>query len=245
MAEWIYGRRTVKEQLDALPGSCELLLLAEGAEIPHGIKRSAEAAGVKIDRQSRDKIEQLTDGGNHQGVCLRVKSFEYVDIDIITARLARPAGEGTPLIFALDCVQDPRNLGAVLRVADAVGAAGVIIPKDRAAGVTAYAARSAAGAAAVVPVAQVTNLARTLTELDKERMWIIGASHKATHTIFETRVNAPTVLVLGSEEKGMRPNVEKRCHSLAALPMMGQVDSLNISVAAGAMAYEVYRQLNA
>jgi 23S rRNA (guanosine2251-2'-O)-methyltransferase len=234
MAEWIYGRRTVKEQLDALPASCELLLIAEGAEMPQGIKRSAEAAGIKIDRQGRDKIEQLTDGGNHQGVCLRVKSFEYVDIDVITARLKRPEGEGTPLIFALDCVQDPRNLGAVLRVADAVGAAGVIIPKDR-----------AAGAAAVVPVAQVTNLARTLTELDKERMWIIGASHNATHTIFETRVNAPTVLVLGSEEKGMRPNVEKRCHSLAALPMMGQVDSLNISVAAGALAYEIYRQLNA
>jgi 23S rRNA (guanosine2251-2'-O)-methyltransferase len=242
LSEWIYGRRTVREHIDALPKSCELLLIAEGAEFPQGIKRAAEGAGLKIDRQKRETLDRLSDGGNHQGVCMQVKSYEYVDIDVITARLARP--DATPLIFALDCIQDPRNLGAVLRVADAVGAAGVIIPKDRAAGVTAYAARSSAGASASVPVALVTNLARTLTELNKEGMWTVGATHKATHTIFETRINAPTVLVLGSEDKGMRPNVEKRCHSLAALPMLGQVDSLNVSVAAGAMAFEIYRQLN-
>ena len=132
MSEWIYGRRTVREHIDALPDSCELLLIADGAEFPQGIKRAAEAAGLKIDRQKREKLEQLSDGGNHQGVCMQVKSYEYVDIDVITARLKRP--DATPLIFALDCIQDPRNLGAVLRVADAVGAAGVIIPKDRAAG---------------------------------------------------------------------------------------------------------------
>ena len=142
----------------------------------------------------------------------------------------------------LDSIQDPRNLGAVIRVADGVGAAGVVIPKDRAAGVTASAARSAAGASVSVPVAQVVNLARTLRELKKKDFYILGASHEGQNSLFEVPFTFPLAMVLGAEGAGLRPNVAAQCDGLAALPMEGQVTSLNVSVAAGVVAYEAYRR---
>jgi 23S rRNA (guanosine2251-2'-O)-methyltransferase len=238
--EWIYGRHPVREHLETLPGTCERLLIAEGSRPDPELEEAARRAGVPVERVPKAKIDRQAAGANHQGVCLLVSGWGYRDLDEIVARVRRP--EGTPLVFALDCVQDPRNLGAVIRVADGVGAAGVIVPKDRAAGLTAAAARSAAGAAATMPVAQVTNLARTLRELKDEGLWIVGASHEAERTVFDLKAPFPAVLVLGAEGSGLRQNVAAQCDALAKLPMLGTVSSLNVSVAAGVFAYELWRK---
>lgn len=240
MKEWIYGRRAVAEHLKLLPATCEKLLVAEGATVDADILAGAERAGVPTEKVPRKKIEALAQGANHQGLALLTSGLEYAEEDeVFDAALsaARPK-----LVLALDCVQDPGNLGAILRVADGVGAAGVVIPKDRAAGLTAAVARSAAGAAASVKVAQVVNLARSLDKFKDAGFWIVGASHEAEKTIFEVEVRTPVVLVLGAEGEGIRPNVAKRLDVTAKLPMLGAVSSLNVSVAAGVFAYELLRR---
>lgn len=240
MAEWIYGRRTVAEHLREAPGTCERLLVARESRIPPEVLEAAREAGLTPDPVARRELDEAAGGANHQGVCLRVGGWGYRDLEDLVARAREPGR--LPLLVALDCVQDPRNLGAVLRVADGVGAAGVVIPQDRAAGLGAAAARTASGALATVPVARVVNLARALRELSEQGFWALGASGEAAGGLFEAEVPFPCVLVLGGEHQGLRRNVAAACHRLAALPMAGAVGSLNVAVAAGVFSYELLRR---
>ncbi|MDF1556431.1 MAG: 23S rRNA (guanosine(2251)-2'-O)-methyltransferase RlmB [Deferrisomatales bacterium] len=239
MAEWIYGRRTVAEHLAAAPGTCLKLVVAQGRRLPPDLEDAARAAGVCAEELAPAALDRLAEGGNHQGVCLRVGGWGYVSLEDLLARLV---GHPFPLLLALDQVQDPHNLGAVLRVADGVGAVGVILPKDRAAGLGAAAARTAAGAAATVPVAQVVNLARSLDACAAAGCAVVGAAGEGSVSLYDCPVHLPAVLVLGSEHRGIRPNVAKRCRTLVSLPMAGQVGSLNVAVACGVIAYELRRR---
>lgn len=236
--EWICGRRPVTEHMRLLPDACEKLAVAEGAAVEREILDAAAALGLLVERVQKRKLDALVPGANHQGVALLVKGLEYAEVDDIREAAQKSRG----FVIALDCVQDPGNLGAILRVADGAGAAGVVITKDRSAGLTPAVARSAAGAAAAVKVARVVNLARELDEFRDAGFWIIGASHEAKDTIFEAPASFPAVLVLGAEGEGIRPNVAKRLDSAAKLPMRGSVASLNVAVAAGVFSYELLRR---
>jgi 23S rRNA (guanosine2251-2'-O)-methyltransferase len=173
-------------------------------------------------------------------VCLELGGWSYVEPEDVMDRAREPGR--LPLILVLDSVQDPRNLGALLRVADGVGAAGVIIPTDRAAGLSPAAARAAAGATASVPVARVVNLSRALRELREAGFWAVGAAGEASRSIFDQSTPFPCVLVLGGEHKGLRPNVASHCDVLASLPMRGTLSSLNVAVAGGILSYELLRR---
>jgi len=239
MAEWIYGRRTVAEHLAAAPDTCLKLVAARGKPLPPDLAAAARAVGLSPETVTPAELDRLAAGGNHQGVCLRVGGWGYVDLEELLARLP---GHPFPLLLALDQVQDPRNLGAVLRVADGVGAVGVLLPKDRSAELGAAAARTAAGAAASVPVAQVVNLARALDACADAGCTVVGAAGEGSVSLYDCPVGLPAVLVLGGEHSGLRPNVAKRCQALVRLPMAGQVASLNVAVACGVIAYELRRR---
>ncbi len=240
MKEWIHGRRTVLEHLRLLPGTADKVFVAEGSKPDPELFTEASRQGIAVTRVPRARIEELAPYANHQGVAALVQGFAYADEDAILERAAT-AGR-LPVVVALDCVQDPRNLGAVLRVVDGAGGAGVVIPKDRSAGLNASSARSAAGAAASVPVARVVNLARSLDCFREAGYLILGASHEAAKSIYEIEVSFPLVLVMGGEGGGIRPNVAARLDCAACLPMRGGVGSLNISVAAGIFVYELGRR---
>jgi 23S rRNA (guanosine2251-2'-O)-methyltransferase len=239
MAEWIFGRRTVAEHLATLPDTCLKLVFARGRRLPEDIETAAGAAGLRGEEADPARLDQLAQGGNHQGVCLRVGGWEYAPLEELVALCPR---HPFPLLLALDQVQDPHNLGAILRVADGVGAAGLILPKDRSAALGAAAARTAAGAAASVPVAQVVNLARALDACVVAGLHVVGAGGEGATSLYDSPVPLPAVLVLGGEHRGIRPNVAKRCATMVDLPMAGRVESLNVAVAAGAISYELRRR---
>lgn len=240
MTEWLYGRRTVAEHLAVAPETCRRLLVARGARVPDDLRARAGALGLPVEEVPRARLDGLARGANHQGVCLEVGGWAYAELDALTDRALQPGR--LPVVVALDCVQDPRNLGAVLRVADGVGAAGVIIPADRAAGLGAAVARTAAGALAGVPVARVVNLARTLDALKAQGFWVLGTAGDAGGELYAAEVPLPCVVVFGGEHRGLRPNVAKRCDALVSLPMAGVVASLNVAVASGVVCYELCRR---
>jgi 23S rRNA (guanosine2251-2'-O)-methyltransferase len=241
--EWVFGRRTVAEHLGAAPETCRRLLLALGGRPPREIVEVAGRAGIPVESAPRARLDGLARGGNHQGVCLEVGGWRYADLDDLVAR-ARATGR-LPLLIALDCVQDPRNLGAVLRVADGVGAAGIVIPQDRAAGLSAAVARTASGALAPVPVARVVNLARALDDLGGKGFEAVGAADQGAEDLYRSPWQFPCVVVFGGEHQGIRPNVLRRCARTVAIPMAGTVSSLNAAVACGVVAYEVLRRFRA
>lgn len=240
MKEWIYGRRTVAEHLASAPGTCRRLLVARGSRVPENLVDRAQTLGLPVEEVSRLRLDSLVRGGNHQGVCLEVGGWSYADLEAVSGA-AREAGR-FPLLMALDGVQDPRNLGAVLRVADGAGALGVIIPADRAAGLSAAVARTAAGALASVPVARVVNLARALDELKAEGFWVVGTAVEAATDLYTAEIAFPCILVMGGEHRGLRPNVAKRCDQLISIPMAGSVASLNVAVACGVVCFELRRR---
>jgi 23S rRNA (guanosine2251-2'-O)-methyltransferase len=239
-SEWIYGRRTVAEHLKAASGTARRLLIGRGSRPPAELLASAAGLGLPVEEAERPRLDRVAKGGNHQGVCLEVAGWAYAEWEELLERALEPGR--LPLLILLDSVQDPQNLGAVLRVADGVGVAGVVLPKDRAAGLSAAVARAAAGALATVPVAQVTNLARALRELRDQGFWTLGAAAGQPRSLFEVEPSFPCALVLGGEQKGLRPLVAAQCDRLASLPMGGGVSSLNVAVAAGVFSYELLRR---
>ncbi len=234
----VIGRNAVGEVLRS-GTRLRCLHLAEGG-VGKDLKALAEAArrrGVKVVFSGRDTLDRIAGGGRHQGAAAVLDPFDYAGLD----RLVREVGESRGLLLALDSVQDPRNLGAVIRSAEALGAGGVIIPRDRQAPVTPAAERTAAGATAHLPVARVGNLARTLERLKKAGYWVIGADSGQGQPPERIDLPPPRVLVLGSEEKGLRPVILKQCDALVRIPLSGKVDSLNVAVAAGILIYELTR----
>ena len=186
----------------------------------------------------KERLDELSSDRKHQGVVAYVSAFEYATVDDILANAEKK--NEPPFIIILDDIEDPHNLGAVIRTANAAGAHGVIIPKNNAAGLTTSAVKASAGAVSYTPVARVTNISRTMEELKEQGIWFIGADMNG-EDYRKLDLKGPIGLVIGNEGKGLSPLVKKNCDFLASLPMKGEIDSLNASVAAGILAYEIMR----
>ncbi len=203
------------------------------------IKREAKKAGIRIDFIDRKRLDTMSLTGNHQGVVAKTAAYSYAEVDDILQR-AEEKGE-EPFIFVLDGIEDPHNLGAMIRTADVCGAHGVIIPKDRAVGLTATVAKASAGAINYVPVAKVTNLTRAMEELKQKGIWFAGADMDG-ELMYACNLRGPMGIVIGAEGKGLSRLVKEKCDYIVRIPLHGNIDSLNASVACGVLAYEVVRQ---
>jgi 23S rRNA (guanosine2251-2'-O)-methyltransferase len=240
---YVYGIHAVAALLAQRPDSIKKLLFANGARNPQldDLRDNAVAAGVAVQPHNRVELDVIVPGARHQGVIavMRAVSYERSEKSLpgFLAALTEPA-----LLLVLDGVQDPHNLGACLRTADAAGAHAVILPRDRASGITPVVHKVACGAVESVPIFPVTNLARTLRMLREAGIWIFGASGEAKDGLFGSGLQGPVALVLGSEGKGLRRLTREHCDHLVAIPMAGQVESLNVSVAAGVLLFEARRQ---
>ncbi len=203
------------------------------------IKREAKKQAAIIKYVTRQRLDQMSETGKHQGVIAVAAAYSYAEIEDMFS-LAEQKGE-PPFLLLLDNIEDPHNLGAIIRTANLAGAHGVIIPKDRAAGLTAVVARTSAGALNYTPVARVTNLSRTIKDLKEKGMWFVCADMDGT-TMYDLNLTGPIGLVIGSEGEGVSRLVKENCDMTASIPMKGDIDSLNASVAAGVLAYEIVRQ---
>ena len=203
------------------------------------IKREAKKQNAIIKYVTRQRLDQMSETGKHQGVIAVAAAYSYAEIEDMFS-LAEQKGE-PPFFLLLDNIEDPHNLGAIIRTANLAGAHGVIIPKDRAAGLTAVVARTSAGALNYTPVARVTNLSRTIKDLKEKGMWFVCADMDGT-AMYDLNLTGPIGLVIGSEGEGVSRLVKENCDMTASIPMKGDIDSLNASVAAGVLAYEIVRQ---
>ncbi|WP_314590974.1 23S rRNA (guanosine(2251)-2'-O)-methyltransferase RlmB [Paenibacillus terrigena] len=242
MEEFIAGKHSVMEALRS-GRTINKIWIADNAQKHLTLPILAEAKNAKIVVQNADKrkLDQMVPGVQHQGVVAQVAAYEYVEVeDILSA--AQDRGE-MPFILILDEIEDPHNLGSILRTADCTGVHGVIIPKRRSVGLTATVSKTSAGAVEYVPVARVTNLAQTIDQLKKDGVWVIGTDVEAQEELFDANhFNMPIAAIIGNESKGMGRLLKDKCDFLIKLPMAGQINSLNASVAAGVFMYEVVRQ---
>jgi 23S rRNA (guanosine2251-2'-O)-methyltransferase len=237
----VYGRHPVLELLRSSGRRAdEVAVLAGGRGPLAEVVALARRAGVKVSFRTREQLTAMAGSQDHQGVVARVTAAEYVDIEDV---LEIPRARGEPaFVIALDQVQDPRNLGALLRTADAFGAHGVVIPKHHAVGLTEAAARTAMGAVEHVRVARVTNLVAALEKLKESGVWIYGTTLGDGVAPWAADLRGPICLVLGSEGEGLRPLVARACYVMLSIPIAGAVGSLNVSAAGAVLAYEVARQ---
>jgi 23S rRNA (guanosine2251-2'-O)-methyltransferase len=243
MDDLICGINPVFEALRGSRRKALELLVAQGTDSPRlaSLVSAAEKARIPIRRLDRRELTRLADGERHQGVLLRVEAFEFVDL---TTLVAAWRGSGRKALFLLlDGITDPHNFGALVRTADAAGCHGVIVPRDRSCPVTSAVNRAAAGALAHMPLCRVTNIARTLEYLKGEGVWAFGlAGDEGTASLYAADLAVDLVLVIGSEGKGLRDNVRRHCDGLLAIPMAGELASLNASVAGGVALFEAVRQ---
>ncbi|TMW70008.1 23S rRNA (guanosine(2251)-2'-O)-methyltransferase RlmB [Alteribacter natronophilus] len=239
--DYIAGKNPVIEALKA-KRPVNKIWVAEGSQKGQMNKVTELAKTMKVNVQfvPKRKIDQMTGGTQHQGVVAQVAAYEYSDMDDLFAA-AEKSGEA-PLFLLLDELEDPHNLGSILRTADAVGAHGVIVPKRRSVGLTQTVAKASTGAIEHIPVARVTNLARTMDELKDRGLWFVGTDASGKEDYRQTDFTMPTGLVIGSEGKGLSRLVKEKCDFLVRIPMAGHVTSLNASVAAALLMYEVYRR---
>nr|WP_296836140.1 23S rRNA (guanosine(2251)-2'-O)-methyltransferase RlmB [uncultured Marvinbryantia sp.] len=203
------------------------------------IIREAKKHDTLLQFVAKERLDQMSETGRHQGVIAYAAAYEYAEVDDIL-KIAEEKGE-PPFLFLLDGIEDPHNLGAIIRTANLAGAHGVIIPKRRAVGLTATVAKTSAGALNYTPVAKVTNLAKTIDELKQKGIWFVCADMNGT-PMYDLDLKGPIGLVIGSEGEGVSRLVRESCDFIASIPMKGDIDSLNASVAAGVMAYEIVRQ---
>jgi 23S rRNA (guanosine2251-2'-O)-methyltransferase len=236
----IYGLHAVAAALKQRPAAVHDVFIDSARQDPR-IRRIvdvARSAGVRLQDADGTRLDGLAGGGRHQGVAAFVeKPAQATSVEEVLENL-----NGPPLLLILDGVQDPHNLGACLRVADATGVHAVIVPKDRAVGLNPTVHKVASGAAESVPLITVTNLARSIKELKDKGIWIAGAADSAAQSLFDTKLTGPLAMVLGAEGEGMRRLTRENCDMLVSIPMLGQVESLNVSVAAGVCLYEAVRQ---
>lgn len=236
----IEGRNAVIEAFRAGRTIDKLYLLDGCQDGPvMTIRREAKKHDCLVKFVTKERLDQLSETGKHQGVIAIAAAYQYAEVEDIL-QVARDKGEA-PFLFLLDNIEDPHNLGAIIRTANLAGAHGVIIPKNRAVGLTATVARTSAGALNYTPVAKVTNLAKTIEELKKEGMWFVCADMDGT-TMYDLDLKGAIGLVIGNEGEGVGRLVKEKCDMIASIPMKGDIDSLNASVAAGVLAYEIVRQ---
>jgi 23S rRNA (guanosine2251-2'-O)-methyltransferase len=237
----IEGRNAVLEALRA-ERSVDRVMIQDGLKdgalgsIIREVKKHPE---TKLDLVQKKKLDELSETGRHQGVIAWTAAYDYASVEDILAK-ARAKGED-PFIFILDGIEDPHNLGAIIRTANLCGAHGVIIRLNRAAGLTAVVSKASAGALNYTPVAKVTNISSTIEALKKEGLWFVCAD-MGGETMYRLNLKGPIGLVIGNEGRGVSELVRKNCDMIASIPMFGDIDSLNASVAAGVLAYEVVRQ---
>jgi 23S rRNA (guanosine2251-2'-O)-methyltransferase len=240
---YVYGLHAVNAVLERAPDRVLEVWIAQprAAEARvHDLKERAQRAGVHIHAASAEALLKLVGDVAHQGAVAAVRPLKSWDEDDLAVWLDRLTAD--PLLLILDGVTDPHNLGACLRTADAAGAHAVIIPKDRAATLDGVARKVAAGAAEFIPVASVTNLARTLEALKQRGVWIVGTEGEAAESLYSADLKRPLALVLGAEGSGMRRLTREKCDFLVRIPMAGHMESLNVSVAAGIVLFEALRQ---
>lgn len=241
MRDLVYGRNPVREALRSERRVKRLWLSATlSPPVAEEFLALAAAVNVPTERLRPEDLGRIAQTSKHQGVVAEVEPFAYAEIDDILQRARQR--EEPPLLLVLDGVEDPHNLGAIIRSAEAAGAHGVVIPRDRAVAVTPVVEKAAAGAASYLPIALVTNIARTMEELKTQGIWLFGATGDAQQDYTRADLTGPTGLVLGSEGKGLRRLTREKCDFLIRIPMHGKVSSLNVSVAAGVLLFEARRQ---
>lgn len=238
----IFGIHTVTFMLQRQPERVTELQVQQGRQDDkmQGILQLAKQAGIAVQTKPKKTLDNLTNDANHQGVvafCQKRPSYTEADLVNIIENTDTP-----PLLLVLDMVQDPHNLGACFRSADAAGAHAIIAPKDKAVGITPVVSKVSTGAVETVPFVQVTNLARTLRQLKDLGVWIYGAAGEAAQSIYQTDLTGPVALVLGAEGEGLRRLTREHCDALVNIPMHGMVSSLNVSVATGICLFEAVRQ---
>lgn len=240
MSEQIEGRNAVLEAFRS--GRCvDKLFLLDGCQDGpvRTIAREARKKDTIIRYVTKERLDQLSETGAHQGVIAQVAAYEYATVEEILAK-AEEKGE-PPFLFLLDNIEDPHNLGAIIRTANLAGAHGVIIPKRHAVGLTATVAKTSAGALNYTPVAKVTNLSRTIEELKEKGIWFVCAD-MGGESMYDLNLTGAMGLVIGNEGEGVSRLIREKCDFIASIPMKGDIDSLNASVAAGVLAYEIVRQ---
>ncbi len=245
MSRFVYGVNPVLEALKAHPNDVVRVLVertregrrSQGAE---RVVETAAHAGVRVEDVSHGDLAQRSRGGVHQGVGAELADFRYAELEDVLERLSAPA-----FLLVLDGVTDPQNLGALVRSAHALGAQAVVVPKDRAAGITPAAFKAAAGALEHCPVVRVTNLSRALEQMKEQGIWTVALAAEGDRELGGIDLTVPTALVLGSEGSGVRPLVRKTCDHVARIAMAGQVGSLNVGAAGAIALYEVARQRSA
>ena len=236
----IEGRNAVMEAFRSGKPIDKLFVLDGCQDGPvRTIVREAKKHDTLLSFVTKERLDQMSETGKHQGVIAYAAAYEYAQVEDIL-KLAEEKGE-PPFIFLLDGIEDPHNLGAIIRTANLAGAHGVIIPKRRAVGLTATVAKTSAGALNYTPVAKVTNLASTIEDLKKQGLWFVCADMNGT-AMYDLNLKGPIGLVIGSEGEGVGKLVREKCDMVASIPMKGDIDSLNASVAAGVLAYEIVRQ---
>lgn len=236
----IEGRNAVLEAFRSGKSIDKLYVLDGCQDGPvRTIVREARKKDTILNFVTRERLDQISETGHHQGVIAVVAAYSYSTVEEILQK-AKEKGEA-PFLILLDNIEDPHNLGAIIRTANLAGAHGVIIPKNRAVGLTATVARTSAGALNYTPVAKVTNLARTIENLKKEGIWFVCADMGGTQ-MYDLDLKGAVGLVIGNEGNGVSKLVREKCDFIASIPMQGNIDSLNASVAAGVLAYEIVRQ---
>ena len=242
MSEQIYGIHAVNSILTHSPERLIEIFVLKGREDKRlqPLLNELYSLGIGVQFVNRQTLDKKADGEVHQGVIARVQAAKELNENDLDEILAN---KQNPLLLVLDGVTDPHNLGACLRTADAAGVAAVIVPKDKSAQLTSIARKVACGAAETVPLIRVTNLSRTLRDLQQNHnIWVVGTAGEATETIYQSKLTGPLALVMGAEGEGMRRLTREHCDQLISIPMAGSVSSLNVSVATGVCLFEIVRQ---
>lgn len=240
--EILYGIHPVAECLAAGKRKVYKLYLARGRQPGRvaAVLALAKARGIAVEMVEANTLQSLTRSREHQGIGVQVSAFVWASFDTLVDGI--PDAPDSPFLLLIDSVKDPRNLGALARTALGVGVQAIVLPKDRSAPPTAAAVKASAGALEHVALIRVTNLARSATILKQTGMWVVGLDRDAPQTLFQVDLSGPLALVVGSEEKGIRPLVKRQCDVLASIPQQGSVQSLNASVAGAVAMYEALRQ---
>lgn len=238
----IYGINPVRESLLAEKDQIDKIYLLPNKESKaiNALRLLAKRQNIALRITQRDRLDKMAGTEKHQGVVAVLSSEAYYDLDELLERVNR--SPASPFLFLMDGVEDPRNLGAIIRTVDAVGGDGIIIPSRRAVGLTPVVSKTSAGALAHLPVARVSNLSPMIDKLKKEGIWVVGLDIRGKMSYVDYDFTGPTAIVIGGEGKGIRQKILEQCDETVSLPMSGHVASLNVAVAVGIVAYEVVRQ---